>query len=925
VLYGRDSERDVIRALLEDARASRSGVLVVRGEAGIGKTALLDDARDRARDMHVLSARGIEAESELPFAALHQLIRPALGHVAALPGPQASALQAALGLGEGSGEERFLVFAGCLTLLSELAERRPVLCVIDDAHWLDAASADALRFVARRLDAEGIAMVFGAREGTPQTFDAPDLPSLVLTGLSPEAAATILNRRSGVEAAPSVREHLIEQTGGNALALVELPAALSDAQLAGTAPLPEVLPVPRELERVFLERARKLPADTQQLLLVAATDDSEELGLVLRAAAAFGLTIETLDAAESADLVSIHSGRIVFRHPLVRSAVYGAATAAERRAVHGALAQALAGDQTNVDRRVWHLSASALDESAEVLQALEDAADRAETRNANVSAAKALQRAAQLTRTPAERGRLLVRAAANLSRAGRDEQAVQCAEEAAPLVVDPSQRARLAQVHGLAAVRNGRPLETIPLLNEAAREVASVEPATALELLFLARMIAFQGGEVGTHAEVTRLAKSVVPPEGDEASKQLGRALAGFAALTGDDKSEGTRLLSGVVAWAAQADAAHYVLWGSFAALWLGEPIRFGELLERAASIARASGELGLLADALGFRAAWLAVHHRFEESAVAASEALELARDLGARNLELQPNTALALVAAFQGRVDEARERAESTRQIATARGLELRASTATFALSLAEMASGRWSDAFDLLDSLVRAESGPIDPVVVRTIPDKFEAAYRAGRIEDARQALELYEARASNALDQSLAPRLAGCRALLADGAEADGHFEEALRLGDRARPLDLARIQLLYGEHLRRGRRRTDARVPLRAALTTFERLGAEPWAERARAELRASGETARKRDPSTVTQLTPQELQVARYVADGLSNKEVAAKLFLSPRTIDAHLRNVFAKLGLTSRTQLARLELESEREASRAEPALAST
>ena len=911
MLYGRDAEREAIRVLLEDARASRSGVLVIRGEAGIGKTALLDDARDRASDMHILSARGVEAESELPFGALHQLIRPALAHVDALPEPQAAALRAALGLSEGSGEERFLVFAACLTLLSELAERRPVLCVIDDAHWFDSASADALRFVARRLDAEGVVMLFGVREGGSRTFEAPDLPSLVLGGLQPDAAAALLNRKTGVDAAASVRERLIEQTRGNALALVELPAALSEDQLAGVAPLPEVLPVPRELERVFLDRAQRLPAATQQLLLLAAADDSEDVGVVLRAAAVLGLSADAVDAAESEGLVSIQGRQVVFRHPLVRSAVYGAAVSTERRAAHGALAEALANDETNADRRVWHLSASALDGSADVALALEAAAERAEARNGNVAAAKALQRAAELTSDPTDRGRLLVRAAWNLSRAGRDEQATQCAAAAAPYAADPVQRAQLAEVNGLAAVRNGRPLDTIPLLTGAAHEVATIAPRTALELLWLARMIAYQGGDVPAHVEITKLAPSVVPPQGDEVAEQLSRALVGFAAMTSGDKEAGVKFLGAVVDWAEDADEAHHVLWGSFTAVWLGAADRFGELLDRAASIARATGQLGLLTDALGLRAAWLAVHHRFEEAAVAASEALELARGIGARNLELQPNTALAIIAAFQGRFDEVDERAEATRQLADARGLALRASTAVFALALSDMTAGRWSDAVDRLDSLLERDSAGIDPVVLRTIPDKLEAAVRAGRTEDAVRALELYDVRAGHLSDLAMTSRVAACRALLAEGDEADAHFEEALRLSDHVRPLDLARIQLLYGEYLRRDRRRTDSRVQLRAALAAFERLGAEPWAERARTELRASGETARKRDPSTLAQLTPQELQVARYVAEGLSNKEVAAKLFLSPRTIDAHLRNVFAKLGLTSRTQLARMELDS--------------
>jgi DNA-binding CsgD family transcriptional regulator len=342
--------------------------------------------------------------------------------------------------------------------------------------------------------------------------------------------------------------------------------------------------------------------------------------------------------------------------------------------------------------------------------------------------------------------------------------------------------------------------------------------------------------------------------------------------------------------------------------VWLADP-RYGELIDRAARVARERGELGILADTLGLRALRLANEQRFEQAGVAASEAVELVRALGARNLELLIDTALAVIAAFQGRDEEARLRAEQALRLATARGLRFRASTAVYALALADMSAGAWVDALQRFDSLLKAELGHLDPVALRTLPDKIEAAVRAGRLAEARSALPLYEALAAYSADRSFGPRLAACRALLADGDEATEHFEAALRLGEDAHPLDLARIQLLYGEHLRRGRRRTDARIHLRASVEGFERLGAEPWAERARSELRASGETARKRDPSTLSQLTPQELQVAHLVADGLSNKEVAAQLFLSPRTIDAHLRSVFAKLGITSRTQLARLPL----------------
>ena len=373
VLYGRDPERAQIGALLEGARASRSGALVLRGEAGIGKSALLEDARERAGDMLILTARGVESEAELPFAGLHQLLRPALGHVERLPPPQAAAIRSALGLEESAGHERFLVFAACLSLLSELAERRPVLCVVDDAHWLDAASADALRFVARRLDAEGIALIFAAREGDVRAFEADDVASLNLSGLDADAADILLSR-GAVRVGPEVRERLVARTRGNALALVELPSVLTESQLAGAEPLPEALPMTQQLETVFYERVGRLPEEAGRFLLVAAADDTQDIGVMTRAAQVLGADLRGLGAAEEAGLVVVHGTRLEFRHPLIRSAVYGAATSGERRDAHRALAAALAGDGERDDRRAWHLASAALEYDVDVVRALDDAA-----------------------------------------------------------------------------------------------------------------------------------------------------------------------------------------------------------------------------------------------------------------------------------------------------------------------------------------------------------------------------------------------------------------------------------------------------------------------------------------------------------------------------------------------------------------------
>ena len=564
------------------------------------------------------------------------------------------------------------------------------------------------------------------------------------------------------------------------------------------------------------------------------------------------------------------------------------------------------------DLRAWHLASAALEYDGNVVQALDDAAGRAEERAAHIAAARALERAAELSPDDVSRGARLARAARNLSLAGRDEQAVVRANEASPLVRDPTLRAELAQVHGLAAIRSGRPPGVVSVLLDAAGEIAPFDPPRAIELLTNASIAAWQGGDRDQYLRVAQLATTITPAPDDEVSWLLINSFAGFEAMIEGDRTKGVPLLDELALWGATAEESPQVLWASFASLWLGDSARFGALVERAGVLARQRGEVGILTEALGHRAVQLALDNRFDDASVAASEGARLARELGAKNLELLPRAALAIIAAVRGQDEVARRHGEEVLSHATANGMRFRASLAVYALALADLARADWLEALARLESLLEGAGAQLDPLAVATAPDRIEAAVKAGRHEIAQAALPQLEARAAYAGARHMQPRLAACRALLAEGDVASEHFEDALRLGGEARPFDLARIQLLYGEHLRRERRRTDARIQLRAALKGFERLQAEPWAERTRTELRASGERARTHDPSTLSLLTPQELQVARYVAEGMSNKAIAAQLFLSPRTIDSHLRSVFAKLEITSRTQLARLPLEEE-------------
>ena len=518
-----------------------------------------------------------------------------------------------------------------------------------------------------------------------------------------------------------------------------------------------------------------------------------------------------------------------------------------------------------------------------------------------MSAALALERAAVLSDEPSAQAPLLVRAAADMSAAGRDAAAVALVARTDGLLDRPLLRAEAARVRSMAAVRQGRPADAYPELVAAAAEVVDEAPATAVDLVMHAAIAGWQSGGPGSAFEAAATLDRVDPAALDPDSLAVVRMFRGFVALVTGDHAAGAPLLAEAAEWGARAHEPRHAQWAAWAALWLGDAARFEALLDRAAGLARDRGELGILADVLGSRAVHLALFaQRYREASVAAEEALGIVRELGAANVRLLPLAALATVAAVHGDLDEARRLGEETLALAHDRGLALRASAAVHALALADMAEGRWDEALARLESL----SHPADPAVGIVAPDLIEAAVRAGRPDRAAAGLERYEAWARLAGTPETLPRVASCRGLVAEGDEATRHLEEAAAGAGAARPFDRPRILLLCGEHLRRLKRRVAAREHLRAALEGFEAIGATPWAERARAELRASGETARRREPDGAAGLTPQERQIAGLVGRGLTNKEVAAQLYLSPRTIDAHLRDVFGKLGISSRREL---------------------
>jgi len=913
MLCGRDLERSGIGDLLEGARASRSAVLVILGDPGVGKSALLDDARERAEGMRVLSGSGIESEAHLPFAALHQVLRPVLDLVEQLPPPQAGALRGALGLTAGGGNDRFLISLAVLSLLAEAAEQEPLLCLVDDAHWLDDASADALVFAARRLEAEGIVMLFSAREGETRRFEAPGLPELHIGGLDPESAGMLIDRRTGDALSPEVRDRLVAEAEGNPLALLELSAALSQAQLSGAEPLLAPIPVSTRVERAFLERVHELPEQTQTLLLVAAADDTGELATVLGAAAQLGADAEALDAAERAGLAQVRETRLELRHPLVRSAVYQGAPLSRRQAIHRALADVLDGD-AEADRRAWHRAAASVEPDPLVVEELEQAAARARQRSGFAAASLALERAAALTTDEERRSLQLIEAAETAWFAGRLDRALMLLERTRPLVSRPIQQADIDRWHGMIELTRGVPADAYELFFRAARDVAPLDGDRSLYLLALASIPAAYVGDREAAVEIARITAGLTVSESPQ-TRMLVHLLTGLGAQSEGDFARGAASLRLALETAEElgrdvtAAQPAWLLFAGRAALFLGDDEAGYQLHRRAAADARTTGALSLLTQVLPRLAHAEIGLGRWAAAAASAQEGLELTRGTGQDDLEAHLLTVLMLLAALRGDENECRSLAARSREFASARRIPYIEEFANWALAMVELGLGRAEEAV----SAAARISQP--PGVYWSGLDRIEAAVRAGQQAIARDWLDSFRPWAENGAAWTQAAAL-HCRALVSeDECETERLFVAALDAhAEATRPFERARSELAFGEFLRRTRRRVEAREHLRAALVGFETVGASLWAERARVELRASGQTARKRDPSTRAELTSQELQIARFVAQGLSNREVAAQLFLSPRTIDFHLRNVFRKLGLTSRTQLARFDLDSGNE-----------
>ena len=904
MLYGRDLERSAITALLDCARAARGGVLVLRGGPGAGKSVLLDDAVAAAAGMRVLRATGVESEFELPFAALHQLFRPVLSYMDRLPAPQESALGMAFGLMANGKENRFLVSLAVLGMLDELARGSPVLCVIDDAQWLDDASAAALGFVARRVDADRIALLFAARDGEVRRFSALGLPDLRVDGLDAEAGGQLLAERVGVAIPLEVLSRLMEATGGNPLALVELPSLITPGQFSGREPLPWPLPMTDAVQRIFVQRVRRLPEHTQRLLLVAAADETCRLATVLAAASELGVPAAALDPAERADLIAIQSGQLAFHHPLVRSSIYQSASDAERRGAHRALSEVLI-EEADVDRRAWHLALATVRPDESVVQLLEQTAVRARRRGGFEAACMALERAAELTAEPEARTGRLAAAGQSAWEAGQLVRAAGLLEEARLLTADPIVSADVDQLRAWIELSIGSGMMARRLLIDAAKEIADIDPDRALEMLAAAAEAAWIAGDAQAGAELGQVAARL-PPADTPRARFLTHLVTGFVGLLNGGVARPVRALRDAMDLAGESDP-DLVVRAGHVAFYLGDDDAAYRLNAQTVAAARATGAIGELLFALPRLALAEMLTGRWAAAEVSADEAERLARETSQPGLRAVSLAWLAVLAVLTGDEDRLQSLLTKTEQLAGTHALGVFDAQVRDALhwarGLRELTAGQPESAVTWFSAMTHPAVAGMAAAL-----DRIEAAIHSGRRDEALEWLDRLDAFATHTGVTSEQARVAHCRALLAEGETARSLFEEALTLHAQSRrPFERARTELAYGEFLRRGRRRVEARAHLQAALDRFEQLNARPWAERARLELRAAGRTARKRDPSTLLQLTPQEVQVARFVARGLHTREVAAQLFLSTRTVDFHLRNVFTKLGISSRTELARL------------------
>ena len=843
-LIGREREVAAIDRLLEASARGESSSLVLRGEAGIGKTALLTYAEERSGGATVLRTTGVEAESDIGFAGLHGLLRPIVDKLGELPEPQVAAISGALGLAPSSGSDRLLVAAAALNLLAAASDDDPLLCLVDDAQFLDAASTEALVFSARRLEAEPVAMVFAVREGTARAFTAPGLPELAVEGLEAEGAARLL-ATSAPEATDPVRDWLLAEAAGNPLALLELPGGLSTAQLEGRVALPETAPLTSRLRSAFLQRIDRLPAETRTALLIAAVDDSGEVAGVVGAVGEAGLPADALDSAERAGLLGLAGGRVAFRHPLVRSALLESATHSQRRDAHSALAAALTGD-AHADRRAWHKALATLTTDEEVAAALEASARRYQARAGHASAATAFVRAAELSADEGRRTGRLAAAAEAAWAAGQPERARELIARALPLTTGQA-RVELLHLSGVIEARTGDVRSAVPVLVEAAD--ASEDGSHTLELLTEAVEAASYAGDYEQAAALGERAGAIEPTA--ETDRFRVAALTGIAAEWAGDRERAALLMQEALQRAEQLEDPHALIWAAHMATIGGS---FGDGLPyatRAVTIARERALLDILPTTLSQQATALTGQGRFKLAYAAAEEGVRLGRDFGHYWGMSWNLSNLATLDALRGDEVSARAHADEALELAAISGAStLIPGFTEWSLGLLELTLGRPSEATDrllLVSAGDRPESNPL--TAPRSIPDLIEAAARCGRLDEVADRLDSFTEWVQGSPSPARLSLLARCQALAGDRGVAE-RFETALAPAAGLSPFEHARTELLYGEWLRRGRKRREARGHLRRAADFFRQVGraAMGGARRGRvARHRRDGEAARSLD------------------------------------------------------------------------------
>ena len=913
MLLDRRDECKLLDQLMADVRAGESRALVVRGDAGIGKTALLEYLLEKAAGFQVVRAAGIQSEMELAFAALHQVCGPMLDRLVRLPYPQQEALRTAFGLALGPPPDRFLVGLAVLGLFAEVAQQRPLVCVVDDAQWLDRASAQVLAFVGRRLLAESVAMIFAVRESLaaqdqPEVPELAGLAELLIIGLPDGDARALLVTAYPGPVDERVLERVLTETRGNPLALLELPRGFTPRELAGGFGLTSQHTLPRRIEESFRRQVEPFPAETRQLLLVAAVEPAGDAVLVRRAAEQLGLRVETAaPPAQSAGLAEFGS-RVRFRHPLVRSAIYRAAPPEERRRAHTALAQ-VTDPQADPDRRAWHHAQAAAAPDEDIAAELERSAGRAQARGGLAAAAAFLERASELTPEPIRRGQRALAAAQAKLEAGQPDASLRLLSLAQVGPLDELQRAEAELLRVQIAFTMNRGSDAPSLLLKAAAQLEQYDVRRARDTYLDALMAAWFAGHLASGGGLREVAEAArVAPAPSHPSAAADLLLDALAVRFTDGYAEGAPSLKHALRTFRDAGLAGHegpnLLWYTHinvaADLWDDETLE--ALAARFLQLARDAGALALLPLALTARIAW----HTFAGDLTAAAALLtEQETVVDATGIPVASYGTM-LLAAWRGTDADAFQLIEASREENARRGEGAGVIAAGWVQALLCNSLGRYDEA------LTVAQQATDPPVEIgmptwSSLVELVEAAARAGRLELADGAFQrLTRLTQGSGTDWALGLE-ARCRALLSKGDAAESCYREAIeRLGRTRIRSELARARLLYGEWLRRENRRVDAREQLRTAHDMFTTMGAHAFAERAARDLAATGEAVHKRTVDTVSDLTAQEGQIARMVRDGLSNAEIAARLFISPRTVEWHLSKIFAKLHITSRRQLRR-------------------